>query len=105
METLHINNNQIDFLSIINNQKNEPVIIKNDTGLNYLLMPFASEKLQEIFLIFYRSINQIQNLQDGKTDKMTGKNFTSKWLGFMKDANIPENHKDEYNEYLMQKYK
>lgn len=53
--------------------------------MNYLVMPFSQDKWQEILLLFYQSVNQIQNMQE-ESQKKTDKEFTDKWLGFMKGA-------------------
>lgn len=104
MQTISITKNQFDWSLFVQNQTNEPVILKNETGLNYLLMPFSPDKWQEIFVSFYESVHQIQNMQNATKPPKNIQDFTDKWLGFMKNTPISENYKDEYYEYLKQKH-
>lgn len=104
MQTFTIQENQAELMSLIHNRQNEPLVLKTETGMNYLVMPFSPDKWQEMLVLFYQSVNQIQNMQADHLQKKTGKDFTDKWLGFMKGANIPENYKDEYYEYIKQKH-
>ena len=105
MQTYTINSDQHDLAKIIQNQIKEPIIINNDAGMNYLIMPFTPEKWQDIQVLFYQSLNEIQQMQDEPDTKIKGKMFTDKWLGFMKDAEIPENYKEEYYEFIKEKHK
>ena len=109
MQTYTIEDKQLDLVKLINEQANEPIIIRNKKGNDFLLMPFSGNKKLDNFLLFYKSFNDLikPNLKEQKkreVSKMTAKEFTDKWLGFMKGAEISENYKDEYYEFLNKKH-
>ncbi len=110
MQTYTIANQQLDLKKLINEQENEPIILKNNSGKSFLLMPFSENKMNNIFLMLYKSFEEMSKYQDHSSfekqnePKMTAKEFTNKWLGFMKDTEIPENYKEEYSEFLNKKY-
>ncbi len=104
MQTVTITQKQFDASLFAQNQTNEPIILKTETGLNYLLVPFFPDKWQDIFLSFYESVHQIQNMQNPPAPQKNIHDFTAKWLGFMKNAEIPDNFHDDYYEHLKQKY-
>ncbi len=108
MQTFTINqiNQNLDFLFA--NYGNEPLVLKNGENQRFLLMPFSSEKLQDIFLMIYKSVNQIdkqEKLNEPNRQKMTGSMFVEKWGGSLEDILIPDDWKDEYYESLNEKYK
>ena len=111
MQTYRITNSQSDLAMLTKNQ-NEPIIIKNNVGTNFLLMPFSADNMQYVFLNLYKSFKELNkkesqtliNAKEKKGTKMTAEEFTTKWLGFMKDTEISENYKDEYYEFLNKKY-
>ena len=108
MKTYTIEDKQLDLVKLINEQSTEPVIIKNNKGKEFLLMPFSENKKLNNFLLLYKSFDDLikPSLKKEKKEKssMTAKEFTDKWLGFMKGAEISKNYKDEYYEFLNKKY-
>ena len=48
MQTYTTKNKQLDLKKLINEQKDEPIILKNNSGNNFLLMPFSEDKKLEI---------------------------------------------------------
>lgn len=102
MQTISIKNSDLN--KIIKNSTEVPVIIQNEDGMNYLLMPFQPEKWQDILILFYNSVNEIQNMQKLSQSAKKGKAFTEKWRGFLKDSDITDNYKDEYYKYIKKKY-
>ncbi len=104
MQTYTIKENQQELIKFITQQQNEPIVLKVESGESYLVMPFSPDKWQQMFELFYQSINQIQNMQENTAPKKTGKMFTDKWTGFMKGAEIDNSYKEEYYEYIKQKH-
>lgn len=105
MQTYTLEKNETELMNFIHHQKNEPLVLKTENGKNYLVMPFSPEKWQEMLVLFYQSVSQIQNMQNNSSERKSGKDFTDKWLGFMKDAKIEEDYKEEYFEHIKQKHK
>ena len=107
MKTYTTENKQIDIVKLINKQTTEPIIIKNNKGNEFLLMPFSENKKLDDFLMLYKSFSFV-NKSNIKTEvkkkekTMTAKEFVEKWTGTLKDSDI-ENWKDEYYEFLNSK--
>ena len=109
MQTYTIENQQLDLAKLINKPTNEPIIIKNNSGNDFLLMPFSADKMQDIFLMLYKTFTDlnkpiIKTTQKQKKYKMTGKEFVEKWTGTLEDTDIENWKEDKYN-YLMNKHK
>ncbi len=109
MQTYTTENQQLDFKKLIDEQKDEPIILKNNSGSSFLLMPFSEKNVNDIFLMLYKSFEDLnkpvfKTIQKQKKYKMTAKEFTNKWLGFMKDDEISGNYREEYYEFLNEKY-
>ena len=104
MQTYTIKDQHSDLAMLIKNKINEPIIIKNNAGNNFLLMPFTDK--QDIFLMLSKSFNALnkQDFQKPVEPKMTAKEFIEKWAGILKDTDIKDWKDDRYN-YLMEKYK
>ncbi len=109
METYTTTDQQLDLIKLINEQRNEPIILKNNSGNSFLIMPFSTENIQDI-LMLYKSFNELSSIKPNnlikleQEPKMTTTEFTKKWLGFMKDTEISENYKEEYYKFLNKKY-
>ena len=91
MQTYTLNKNQPDLSEIVRSQTKEPVIIKNENGMSYLLLPFSPDKLQNIFLMIYQSFNQLNEQSEQ----------------YSKSSNLSENSKS-YEQHIAQlkvKYK
>lgn len=108
MQTLYINPNQNDFNNIFQKYLNEPVILQNNTGSQYLVLPFSKDNWQEIFLMLYKSFSEIQKTElEMKPDaepKLTSKEFGNKWGGIISENDVA-NWKDDYLNHLNQKHK
>jgi len=109
MQTYTTLNKELDLKKLINEQKNEPIILKNNLGNNFLVLPFSENKKNDIFLMLYKTYEDLEEItfkipQNQKKHKMTAKEFTTKWLGFMKDTEVSEDYKEEYYEFLNKKY-
>ena len=109
MQTYTLTNEKLDIKKLINQPTNEPIIIKNNVGNNFLLMPFSTENVQDIFLMLYKSFENlkkpvIEKSATQKKRKMTGKEFIEKWSGTLTENNIENWEEDRYN-YLMDKHK
>ena len=110
MQTYTITHNQPDLLEFLQNRTNEPLILKNESGKSYLVMPFSPDNWQEIFLMLYQSFNEIQaeklsessNLSDSLKPQ-TAKEFVNKWAGVLNDTDV-DNWKEDYYNYLMKKH-
>ncbi len=109
MQTYTTKNQQLDLTKLINKQTNEPIIIKNNLGNNFLLMPFSTENVQDI-LKFYKSYSSltnrenILNIEEEVSPEMSAEEFVEKWTGTLKDSDIENWKEDRYN-YLMEKHK
>lgn len=55
MQTYTINDQQFNFEKLIKKEMKEPILIKNDAGNKFLVMPFSEDKIQNIFLMLYKS--------------------------------------------------
>ncbi|MEA3450725.1 MAG: hypothetical protein U9Q83_02345 [Bacteroidota bacterium] len=109
MQTYTTSNQQLDLKKLINEQRNEPIILKNNSGNSFLLMPFSENKMNDIFLMLYKSFKDLnspvfENSQKQKKRKMTGKEFIEKWSGTLNESDLENWKKDRYN-YLMDKHK
>ena len=109
MQTYTTTNKELDLTKLINKQTNEPIIIKNSVGNQFLLMPFSTENVQDIFLMLYKSFENLkkpvsETTQKTKKRKMTGKEFIEKWSGTLTESDIENWEEDRYN-YLMDKHK
>jgi hypothetical protein len=107
METISINQSQTDLIYIFENPLKEPVIVKNNMGNSYLVVPFSKENWQDIFLMLYQSFNEINRpLVESKSEvqKMTSKEYLAKWGGILSDSDV-SNWKDDYYNHLLNKYK
>ncbi len=62
MQTYTITNQQLDIKKLINEQKNEPIILKNKSGSSFLLMPFSEDKKLDVFLNLYKSFKDLSKL-------------------------------------------
>lgn len=51
MQTYNFEQNTADITAFIKRQTNEPLVLKNDTGMNYLVVPYSEDNWQEIFLM------------------------------------------------------
>lgn len=108
MQTYTVNDQQFNFANLIKQDMAEPVLIKNDVGNKFLVMPFSEDKIQNVFLMWYKSYKGFSEEKSKNIEietKTSIKDFTNKWLGFMKGAEISENYKEEYYEFLNEKYK
>jgi len=103
MQTLTLNQTTDVINNVFHQKLFEPVMVKNESGMNYLVLPQG--QWQDIFLTLYTSVENIQHKESETMPKMTGEMFTNKWAGFLKDAKIAEDYKEEYYEYLEEKYK
>ncbi len=52
-------NKELDLSKLIDNQTNAPIIIKNNTGNQFLLMPFSGNKNLDVFLSLYKSFTDL----------------------------------------------
>ncbi len=62
MQTYTIINPQLDIKKLINEQKDEPIILKNKSGNSFLLLPFSEEKKLNVFLKLYKSFKDLSKL-------------------------------------------
>ncbi len=62
MQTYTTKNKELDLTKLINNETNEPIIIKNNVGNQFLLMPFSGNKKLDIFLSLYKSFTELNKL-------------------------------------------
>ena len=103
MKTLNIN--QIELNSLFQNKNMEPVLVKNEFGTDYLIMPFSQNNWQEIFLMLYESFSELRK-KDEKTlneERITAKEFGKKWIGIL--SGIEESDiQNEYHSHLIKKY-
>ncbi len=87
MQTLSIN--QIEFNSFFQNSLQEPVVVKNEAGINYLIMPFFPNNWQEIFFMLFQSFSELQNPDNSilHKNRITAKEFSEKWVGILENSN------------------
>ncbi len=109
MQTYTTKNKELDLTKLINKETNEPIIIKNNSGNQFLLMPFSGDKMNDIFLMLYKTFTELnkpvfETTQKQKKRKMTGKEFIEKWSGTLTESDIENWEEDRYN-YLMDKHK
>jgi len=107
MQTISITQTQTDLSHIFQSMQAEPVIVKNSTGANFLVVPFSEKNWQEIFLILSKSFHEIlepQSETKKEITKTTGNQFLQKWSGFIKNS-VSDDMKEDYTNYLMDKYK
>ena len=109
MQIYKIADQELDLKKLINEQRKEPIILKNNSGNSFLLMPFSENKMNDIFLMLYKSFEDLnkpsfEKSQKKKKYKMTGKEFIEKWSGTLNENDI-ENWKEDRYKYLMDKQK
>ena len=92
MQTYSFEQNQANLSEIIQKQSNEPLILKNASGMNYLVMPFSQDKWQEVFLMLYKSFTEIETtiniVPQNETKKMTALEFVEKWGGILNESDV-----------------
>jgi len=103
MQTLNIN--QIEFKFLFQNIVNEPIIVKNNVGTDYLILPFSQNNWQEVFFMLFQSFSELQKKEDKtlKENRISAKEFGEKWTGILE--NIEEfDLKENYHNHLIEKY-
>ncbi len=76
MQTYTTKNKELDLTKLINKQANEPIIIKNNVGNQFLLMPFSGNKKLDIFLSLYKSFTDLNKPVFETTQKQVENNYT-----------------------------
>ncbi len=106
MQTLILNQTTDVVENVFQHKLLEPVIIKNESGLNYLVLPQGH--WQDIFITLYTSFTSLNRVEpeiyNNESDTMKPTEFYAKWHGVLKDADV-SNWKEDYINYLEEKYK
>jgi len=110
MQTLTESQIQQNAKLLFTDLSNEPFLLKDDQNHTSLVLP--SGKWQDAFLLFYNTLNKTgeQNLTNfnkvpaKKKNLISPTSFFKKWHGSIKTSE-DYNWKDDYLDYLNEKYK
>lgn len=89
-----------NFEQIIRNRVNEPVIIKNENGQNYLLLPFSPEKIQDIFLMIYQTFNEINKKPE--TEEQPKKELDLNKFSFMQSIEATKGFNGSFSDAVIE---
>lgn len=106
MRIMHtLNLNQADINNLFQTKIAEPVLLKNNFGTEYLILPFSRENWQDVFLMLYKSFSdKEQTDKDVLIEKrLTAIEFGKKWTGILAATQETDIH-NVYHNHLTEKY-
>ena len=100
LQTYTLETCKSDIEKIIRNQIKEPLIIENQDGTNYLLLPFSPERMEEVFLMMYQTLNELNREKEKKQSQKKSLNINS--FSFMQSIEATKNFDCSFSDTLIE---